>query len=87
MGLIHGVVRGAGGEPVPEARAFFVSGPEPFPDIAAVTDGEGRFTLSAPSRGTYTLECVAEGFVREAVRVDLEGDEESHIEVTLRSEP
>lgn len=85
--VIHGTVRGPDGSPIPQARAYFVSGPEPFPDIAALTDAEGRFTLSAPSAGAYSIECAAEGFAPEALTLDLEGEEERRIEITFRPEP
>ena len=85
--VIHGTVRGPDGSPIPQARAYFVSGPESFPDIAALTDAVGRFTLSAPSPGAYTMECAAEGFGPHAVSLDLEGDEERRVEITLQPEP
>lgn len=85
--VIHGIVRGPDGSAIPQARAYFVSGPEPFPDIAALTDGEGRFTLSARSAGAYAIECAAERFAPEAVTLDLRGDEERRIEITLQPEP
>ena len=53
--LIEGTVVDAQGEPVAGARVYFVEGPVPLPDIAGVTDAEGRFTLTAPAPGNYTL--------------------------------
>jgi Carboxypeptidase regulatory-like domain len=53
--LIVGTVVDARGEPVAGARVYFIEGPVPLPDIAAVTDSEGRFTLTAPAAGTYTV--------------------------------
>ena len=60
--VISGRVRDPGGDPVKEARVYFTEGPVSFPDIAALTDDEGRFSLTAPAPGTYILECRAEGF-------------------------
>jgi hypothetical protein len=85
--VIHGVVRGPDGSPVAQARAYFASGPGPFPDIAALTDPEGRFTLSAPAPGGYVIECAAEGFAPEGVSLDVKEGEESRIEITLRPAP
>ncbi|MFF7729781.1 carboxypeptidase-like regulatory domain-containing protein [Streptomyces sp. NPDC008001] len=60
-GVIRGTVRDAAGAPVPGARVAFAGGPGPLPDVAAVTDGEGRFALTAPAAGTYTLVCRGDG--------------------------
>ncbi|MEV8317712.1 carboxypeptidase-like regulatory domain-containing protein [Streptomyces sp. NPDC059900] len=57
---IAGVVRDASGTPVPGAHVLFSDGPRPLPDIAAMTDAEGRFSLSAPTAGVYTLTCRAD---------------------------
>ncbi len=60
--VISGRVRDPSGHPIGEARVYFTEGPAAFPDIAAVTDDEGRFSVTAPAPGTYILECRAEGF-------------------------
>jgi Carboxypeptidase regulatory-like domain len=81
--LIRGVVRDSSGSPIPEARAYFVGGPEPFPDIAALTDEDGAFTLSAPAPGAYRIECAAEGFSSRLTAVDVGEGEETHFEIRL----
>jgi hypothetical protein len=58
---IAGVVVDAEGNPVEEARVYFVEGPVPLPDIAALTDSSGRFALSVPTSGTYQLGIASEG--------------------------
>ncbi|WP_369217139.1 carboxypeptidase-like regulatory domain-containing protein [Streptomyces flavofungini] len=57
---ITGVVRDASGAPVAGAHVLFTAGPRPLPDIAALTDAEGRFSLGAPAPGSYTLTCRAD---------------------------
>lgn len=57
---ITGIVRDASGTPVTGAHVLFTEGPRPLPDIAAVTDAEGRFSLAAPVAGQYTLTCRAD---------------------------
>jgi hypothetical protein len=60
--LITGTVRDPKGRPVPQARVFFTGGPEPIPDIAALTNESGAFTLSAPGPGEYSIGFAVEGF-------------------------
>lgn len=57
---ITGFVRDASGTPVTGANVLFTAGPQPLPDIAALTDAEGRFSLIAPTAGQYTLTCRAD---------------------------
>ncbi|OKI05102.1 hypothetical protein A6A06_10670 [Streptomyces sp. CB02923] len=60
MAVISGVVMDTDGRPVPDARVYLAAGPGSFPDVAALTDGEGRFVLSAGADGGYTVECRSE---------------------------
>ncbi|MFD7665968.1 carboxypeptidase-like regulatory domain-containing protein [Streptomyces sp. NPDC059788] len=61
MAVISGVVVDTDGRPVPDARVYLAAGPGPFPDVAALTDDQGRFALSAGADGSYTVECRSEG--------------------------
>ena len=56
-GRISGSVVDAQGAPVDGARVFLTAGPVPLPDIAAVTGPDGRFELTAPAPGDYTVAC------------------------------
>jgi hypothetical protein len=71
--------------PVSEARVFFVAAPVPLPDIAALTDDEGRFTLYAPAPGTYEVACHADGFDPVSLSVDVGAEEGVHVDFELRS--
>jgi hypothetical protein len=82
--VISGVVRNPRGEPVAQARVYFTGGPTAFPDIAALTDRGGKFSLSAPSGGTYNLECMAEGFAPAAVTITVEEGQEVQLEIGLK---
>ncbi|MBC8083650.1 MAG: carboxypeptidase regulatory-like domain-containing protein [Hymenobacter sp.] len=62
------------GRPVVGARGYFTAGPEPLPEIAALTDQHGQFSLSAPAAGTYQLGCTAENFVPATVTVRVPRD-------------
>ncbi|HWL50164.1 MAG TPA: carboxypeptidase-like regulatory domain-containing protein [Acidimicrobiia bacterium] len=65
-----------------EARVFFVTAPIPLPDIAVLTDDDGRFSLHAPTPGTYELACHADGLDPAIVPIEVDGDSES-IEVDI----
>jgi Carboxypeptidase regulatory-like domain len=81
--IVAGVVRGPAGEPVPQARVFVARGPVPVPDIAALTDAEGRFALSLPAAGTYELACAAEGYLPTSATVEVTGEQERRLELRL----
>ena len=60
-GEIAGRVLRPGGSPVAEAAVMIVGSPEPHPDIAALTGGDGGFSFRALSPGEYTLMANAPG--------------------------
>ena len=55
MPVLSGLVVGADGNPVSRAKVYFVSAPVSVPDIAALTNEDGQFQLTAPVPGVYTL--------------------------------
>ena len=63
--------------PVMEARVFFGTAPVPLPDIAALTDDDGRFSLYAPAPGRYEIVCHADGYDPVIVPIDVDGVSES----------
>lgn len=81
--VIFGVVRDDTGNPVPHARVSFLAGPVPLPDIAALTELDGTFALSAPVAGEYVIAVDIEQFVRKELKITLESNEEKHIAVSL----
>lgn len=82
--IISGVVRDQQGNPIAGARVAFTAGPVPLPDIAALTDSGGRFTLSAPARGRYAIQCIADGFAPASVTVEVDSAQEIQVEIELR---
>ena len=83
-GIIAGVVSDREGGAVPAARVSFVAGPTALPDIAALTGHGGEFTLSAPVPGDYTIECVADGYAPQKIRVSVRSGQ--RVEVSCRLE-
>lgn len=70
-GIIAGVVTDLQGRAVAGARISFVDGPTALPDVAALTDSRGAFTLSAPLSGDYTIQCVADGYSPQSIHVSI----------------
>ncbi len=60
--LVRARIQDPSGLPIANARVFIESGPEPFPDIAALSDDHGEVLMSVPSAGRYGFVCAAEGF-------------------------
>lgn len=81
--VISGIVRDPQGQPVAEARVYFIGGPVPLPDIAALTDSGGAFSLSAPAPGTYHIECAVEGFAPTVATVAVTEGQEVQAEIWL----
>lgn len=81
--IIFGFVKDRNGNPVPQARVSFTAGPVALPDISALTDTKGSFTLSAPVPGEYIIEVVSDEFVRKKEKITVESNQEKHIDITL----
>jgi Carboxypeptidase regulatory-like domain len=81
--VVAGVVRGPRGEQLTQARVFIARGPVPVPDIAALTDADGRFILSLPAPGTYELACVAEGYAPSSATIEVADQQELGLELRL----
>ncbi len=79
---ISGTVVDAAGRPVAQARVYSVTAPGPMPDIAALTDREGRFTLAAPLPGRYEIGCTSDAHGSATVAAAV-GDEAVQMEIRL----
>ena len=60
-----------------------MSGAADFVDIAALTDENGSFALTASTAGEYTLECAAEGYATGRVRVTLTAGLDTQVAISL----
>lgn len=82
--VIYGMVCDPKGQPVVEARVYFIDGPVPLPDIAVLTDSSGKFSLSAPAAGTYHIGCTADGFASTTVTVNVTSGQYAQVEIRMR---
>jgi len=83
--LIAGLVEDPEGRPIGRARVYFIEGPVALPDIAALTDDSGRFTLAAPVPGTYQVEVASEGFTSTTATVDVHGGQRVDLNLQMHS--
>jgi hypothetical protein len=83
--VIRGTVLSSGGEPLRGARVYFVGGPVPLPDIAALAADDGSFSLTAPAAGDYEIGAAADGFAPSSAGIRVA--EAGSADVTLRLEP
>ncbi|HEV7797208.1 MAG TPA: carboxypeptidase-like regulatory domain-containing protein [Pyrinomonadaceae bacterium] len=83
-GVISGVVRGPNGKPVANARVYFKDGPGPLPEIAALTDSSGAFSLTAPAPGEYVIEVAADEFGSRSSKVKVKGGEQVSVDLQLK---
>ena len=82
--VIAGRVCAVDGNPVAGARVYFTAGPVPLPEVATLTDRDGAFSLSAPSAGTYTLECAADRYMTAAITETVGSAPRTTVEIVLR---
>ena len=83
ISVISGRVLSADGQPVAGARVFFVSSPVPVPDVALLTDGTGRFSLTAPVPGAYRIGCSSDEFGSATITVDVSEGQNVEVEIRL----
>lgn len=82
--MVHGFVHLSDGSAVVEARVFFSRSPTDVPDVALLSDRQGRFTLYAPAPGHYEVTCQADGLEPATVQINaVAGQEEVQVDVVL----
>lgn len=89
---ISGRVVDAAGRPVAGATVYAARSPVPLPDIAALTDRDGRFTLAAPQPGRYEIACRSEALGNATAEVSVPGARgaaapQASVEVEIRLGP
>jgi hypothetical protein len=83
--VISGKVLGRNGKPKRNARVYFTSGPVSLPEIAAVTDEGGNFSLTAPAPGEYVIESAADDAGTQSAKVTVEADQPASIKLQHKS--
>lgn len=83
MTTIEGQVIDPHGRPVGEAAIYIVASPVSLPDIAQLTDDEGRFTLSAPVPGRYIVGARSDRWGSAEAEVEVAGEEPARVKVQL----
>lgn len=81
MAIIRGQVLDPEGRPVAGAAVYVVSAPAAMPDIAQLTDGDGRFVLGAPLPGRYALGARSDVLGQAQAEVEVSGEEPAAVEV------
>jgi protocatechuate 3,4-dioxygenase beta subunit len=81
--IIQGCVIDPQSHPVAEAAVYIVSSPVSMPDTAQLTDEQGRFTISVPVPGRYTVGVRSEGGDAVQTEVEIKGEEPVSIEVQI----
>jgi hypothetical protein len=74
--VISGIVSSSAG-PVALARVAVTSAPGPMPDIAALTDSNGRFSFASVGPGRYQLAVYADDFSPGHATVEVADDDVS----------
>lgn|GEM_PF-1860939 len=69
--VISGTVLSAGGQPVALARVYVLAAPGPVPDVALLTDADGRFEIGTLQPGAYEIGASTDGLGSGSVAVRL----------------
>ena len=82
MGSIQGTVTIKSGRLPPEVAVLIDSGP-PHPDIAALADETGRFSLTGLSNGEYIISAYVDGVRQATGHVQIHGNEPADVQLVL----
>lgn len=85
MTTISGQVLDPEGRPIGGAAVYIVASPVSMPDIAQLTDDEGRFTLSAPAPGRYTVGARSDRWGAAQAEVEVAGEGPASVKVRFRA--
>lgn len=83
MSVVSGCVIGPDRQPVKGAHIMFARGPVALPDIAQICDAAGKFSLTAPVAGIYSLLVTAPGFLPVEREVKVSGKDVPSIEIRM----
>ena len=80
--MISGTVLSASGQPVAQARIYVLAAPGAVPDVALLTDADGRFELGALQPGAYEIGANTDGLGSGQVAVRVERAD-ARVQITL----
>jgi protocatechuate 3,4-dioxygenase beta subunit len=80
---IEGQVIDPQGRPIDDAAVYIVASPVSMPDIAQLTDDQGRFTISAPAPGRYTVGARSDRWGSAQTEVEVAGEGPVSVKVQL----
>jgi len=86
MTTISGRVVDANGRGIAGARVMVTAAPGPVPDMAMLTDGEGRFVIGAARPGSYTIAATTDDAAGEH-SVSVAADAVDGVELHIRRQP
>ena len=81
MPIIQGQVVDPEGHPLAEAAVYFVAAPVTMPDVAQLTNGDGKFSAYVGAPGHYTLGVRSDEWGEARKDVNVIGEDPVTIEV------
>lgn len=85
--VINGLVRDRSGAPLAEASIGFASAPVALPDVAALTGTDGRFRLSVPTPGSYSLVCTLPDGTNETRTIEITANADAAVTFDINVDP
>lgn len=82
MGSIQGTVKATSGVTPPEVTVLIDSGP-PHPDIAALTNEAGQFSLTGLREGVYQVSAYVDGVRQATEQVQVRADAPAVVRLVL----
>lgn len=81
--VLHGRITDAAGNPIARARISIPKASQPVPEIAYLSNADGKYTLSVP-HGEYTLAVNADGFAQQTQNVTTQQEADIELNWVLK---
>jgi len=86
VGAVSGRVTSDAGVPLADGVIMIIGDSPVHRDIAALTDGNGRYSFKGLAAGRYTLRAVAPGYSAQVQSTSIMPQRESHLDFVLQRE-